>query len=231
VQAVAREFVRGDIIPRVASLCPLGYQVSDDSAEVLLGSGDVLASMQECREFGAVVLIGDEREGLEHGLEPLASAASLVPKLGKLFEVDGDVTFVPGDQDRFDVGEVLVQSRTPDAGLLRDLSFASLGTGLVSSVGTKWGLFRHYWILVKLLLTIVATALLLVHTQTIRRVAHAAAEVTLSTSDLRRLRIQLAADAGAALLVLLVNTTLGVYKPRGLTRYGWRKGRASMDRR
>jgi hypothetical protein len=111
------------------------------------------------------------------------------------------------------------------------LSFASLGTGLVSSVGTKWGLFRHYWILVKLLLTIAATALLLVHTQTIRRVAHAAAEVTLSTSDLRRLRIQLAADAGAALLVLLVNTTLGVYKPRGLTRYGWRKERASMDRR
>jgi hypothetical protein len=33
------------------------------------------------------------------------------------------------------------------------------------------------------------------------------------------------------LLVLLVNTTLGVYKPRGLTRYGWRKERASMDRR
>jgi hypothetical protein len=79
VQAVAREFVRRDIIPRVASLCPLGNQVSDDSAEVLLGSGDVLASMQECREFGAVVLMGNEGEGLEHGFEPLASAASLAP--------------------------------------------------------------------------------------------------------------------------------------------------------
>jgi hypothetical protein len=114
VQAVAREFVRGDIIPRVASLCPLGNQVSDDSAEVLLGSGDVLASMQECREFGAVVLMGNEGEGLEHGFEPLASAASLAPKLGKLFEVDGDVTFVPGDQDRFDIGEVLYRA-TADA--------------------------------------------------------------------------------------------------------------------
>jgi hypothetical protein len=102
------------------------------------------------------------------------------------------------------------------------LSFASLASGLVSSLGTKWGLFRHYWVLAKLLLTLAATALLLVHTQPIRRVARAAAETALSQTDLRQVRIQLAADAGAALLVLLVNTALGVYKPRGLTRYGWR---------
>ena len=31
------------------------------------------------------------------------------------------------------------------------------------------------------------------------------------------------ADAAAALLVLLVATTLSVYKPRGMTRYGRRK--------
>jgi len=30
---------------------------------------------------------------------------------------------------------------------------------------------------------------------------------------------------GVGLLVLLVITTLNVYKPRGLTRYGWRKQR------
>jgi hypothetical protein len=29
--------------------------------------------------------------------------------------------------------------------------------------------------------------------------------------------------AGAALLLLLVATTLSVYKSRGMTRYGWRK--------
>src|SRR5262252_7031501 len=103
------------------------------------------------------------------------------------------------------------------------LSLASLLTGLVSSLGTAWGLFRHYWVLAKLLLTILATILLLAHTQPISRVAGLAAERTLSTADLRKVRIQLAADAGAALLVLLVNTTLGVYKPRGMTQYGWRK--------
>jgi hypothetical protein len=103
------------------------------------------------------------------------------------------------------------------------LSLASLLTGLVQSLGTKWGLFRHYWVVVKFLLTILATLVLLLHTQTIRYLAGVAAEMTLSSADLRGLRIQLIANAGAALLVLLVNTTLAVYKPRGLTRYGWRK--------
>ena len=53
--------------------------------------------------------------------------------------------------------------------------------------------------------------------------AGVAAETTLSSTDLRRLRIQFVADAGATLLVLLLATTLSVYKPRGMTRYGTRK--------
>ena len=103
------------------------------------------------------------------------------------------------------------------------LAFASLLTGLVSSLGTTWGLFRHYWVLMKLLLTILATLVLLLHTRPIGILAGVAAETILSSADLRGLRIQLVADAGAALLVLLVNTTLGVYKPRGMTRYGRRQ--------
>ena len=103
------------------------------------------------------------------------------------------------------------------------LSFASLLTGLLSSLGTTWGLFRHYWVLLKFLMTILATIILLAHTQPISQVAAVAAKTTLSSSDLRNLRIQILADAGAALLVLIVNTTLGVYKPRGMTPYGWRK--------
>ena len=37
------------------------------------------------------------------------------------------------------------------------------------------------------------------------------------------MQIQLVADAGAALLALLAATSLGVYKPRGMTSYGRRK--------
>ena len=105
------------------------------------------------------------------------------------------------------------------------LGVASLLTGLVQSLGTTWGLFRHYWVLIKLLMTVLATALLLVHMQPTSYMARVAAERVLSGSDLRGLRIQLAADAGAAVVVLLVATALSVYKPRGLTPYGWRKQR------
>jgi hypothetical protein len=44
----------------------------------------------------------------------------------------------------------------------------------------------------------------------------------LASSDLRQLRLQLVGDASAALFVLLVTTTLSVYKPWGMTPYGLR---------
>lgn len=103
------------------------------------------------------------------------------------------------------------------------LSFASLLTGLVQSLGTTWGLFRHYWILVKLLIAVFATIVLLLHMQPTSRLAGVAAQTTLSGAGIHGLQIQLVADAVAALLVLLVATTLGVYKPPGMTRYGARK--------
>jgi hypothetical protein len=103
------------------------------------------------------------------------------------------------------------------------LSFASPLTGLIQSLGTSWGLFRHYWVLIKFLITIPATLLLLLHMQPVGHLARVVEETTLASGDLAGLRIQLAADAGAAILVLLVATALSVYKPRGLTSYGRRK--------
>jgi hypothetical protein len=86
-------------------------------------------------------------------------------------------------------------------------------------------LFRHYWVLIKLLMTLLATLILLLHTQPISLVADLAVETTPSSADLRSLRVQLVADAGAALLALLVTVTLSVYKPRGMTAYGRRRQR------
>jgi hypothetical protein len=105
------------------------------------------------------------------------------------------------------------------------LSFASLFTGLVQALGTTWGLFQHWWVVIKLVLTILATIVLLVHMQAIGHLADVVARATLAGGELRGLRIQLIADAGAAVTVLLVATTLSVYKPRGITPYGWRKQR------
>jgi hypothetical protein len=101
-------------------------------------------------------------------------------------------------------------------------SLASLLTGVIQSLGTKWGLFRHYWVLVKLLLTALATILLFLHTQAIGDAARIAAG-TAPLNEFGSLRIQLVVDAVAALLVLVVTTALGVYKPQGLTPYGQRK--------
>ena len=103
------------------------------------------------------------------------------------------------------------------------LSLASLITGLVQSLGTPWGLFRHYWVLIKLLINACASVLLLVHMKPTSYLAGAAATTTLSSADLRGVRIQLVADAAAALAILLVATVLSVYKPRGMTAYGRRK--------
>ena len=100
------------------------------------------------------------------------------------------------------------------------LALASVLIGVVNALGTQWGLFRHYWVLVKLLLTIVATTILLLHMPTVSYFAGVAAET--DSANLGGLRGEIL-HAGVGLLVLLVTTTLSVYKPRGMTRYGWRK--------
>jgi hypothetical protein len=103
------------------------------------------------------------------------------------------------------------------------LCLAALVSGLIQSLGTPWGLFQHYWVVVKLLLNLFATVVLLVHTQPISILAGAAAHDSLADAQLRSIKIQLVVDAAAALLVLLVATVLAIYKPKGLTPYGWRK--------
>lgn len=105
------------------------------------------------------------------------------------------------------------------------LSLAALATGLVQSLGTEWGLVRYYWVLVKLALTMGSTFLLLLHQFT--AVAGAAKLVSGSAAgtlpSVGRVGTQLAGDAGLAILVLLMVTTISIYKPWGLTRYGLRK--------
>src|ERR671934_1071881 len=47
------------------------------------------------------------------------------------------------------------------------LALAALLTGLVMSLGTPWGLFRHYWVPITLVLTVLATVVLLLHMPTV----------------------------------------------------------------
>jgi hypothetical protein len=95
------------------------------------------------------------------------------------------------------------------------LSFASLGTGLVQALGTPWGLLRHYWVLAKLLLGMIAVTVLLLKIAPISALGGAAA-AGFSAGDLRGLRISVMAHAAGGLLVLLAATALAVYKPQGI---------------
>jgi hypothetical protein len=98
------------------------------------------------------------------------------------------------------------------------LALTSVLVGIINALGTSWGLFRHYWVLLKLLLTLVATTILLLETETISNLAAQAA----SGADPRELQGTLLHSVGG-LVVLLTVLILSVYKPRGMTRYGWRK--------
>lgn len=109
------------------------------------------------------------------------------------------------------------------------LSVTSLVTGLVQALGTAWGLFRHYWVLAKLLLTAFATIVLLLKLAPISYLADAAAKATFSPAYFVGLRTSLLVHAGGGLLVLLAITTLAIFKPSGMTIYGARKQHKQGD--
>ncbi|EIT67773.1 MULTISPECIES: hypothetical protein [Hydrocarboniphaga] len=101
------------------------------------------------------------------------------------------------------------------------LAATSLVTGLVQALGTAWGLFRHYWVTIKLLLTAFATAVLLLKLTPISALA-AAAQTAVSLQEFAGLKLSLVIHAAGGLGVLLVTTALAIYKPAGLTPYGAR---------
>lgn len=102
------------------------------------------------------------------------------------------------------------------------LALAALLTGLLISLGTPWGLFRDYWVLISFLLTLLAIAVLLQETAVIGHYADLAANPSMSSDDLHALGNTLPHSVGGT-AVLLVITILNIHKPAGLTPYGWRR--------
>ena len=89
------------------------------------------------------------------------------------------------------------------------LALVTVVVGLVTACSTPWGVFRHYWVIVKLLLTLVAAAVLLVETQTISALAAAA----VSAIDPRELPGTLPHSIGGVVVLLMV-TVLSIFKPK-----------------
>lgn len=99
---------------------------------------------------------------------------------------------------------------------------ASVVTGVVMSLGTKWGLIRHWWVVISMVLTVVALVVLLFEASVVARLAALASDPGITDQELLALPPTLLHSIGG-LVVLLVVQVLNVYKPQGMTPYGWRK--------
>ena len=102
------------------------------------------------------------------------------------------------------------------------LASTALVTGVAQALGSNWGLLRHYWVLAKLVLTVVAFTVMVgnldkvsSHADHVRHAPASDLPAGAATHDLQH--------AGVGLLILLLVAILGLYKPRGLTRYGRRR--------
>jgi hypothetical protein len=104
---------------------------------------------------------------------------------------------------------------------LAPLAVGTVLIGLINALGTPWGLVRHYWVLVKLVLTVIAAAVSLLMVGVVTRLA----DLARTMADPRQLPDTLPHSIGG-MVILSTTLILSVYKPRGLTRYGWRKQRA-----
>lgn len=129
--------------------------------------------------------------------------------------------------DQFAAG-LYVSLRLMTWWLIIPLSVVSLVGGVIQSLGTSWGLLRHYWVVVKLLVTTGATALLFLHTLIIDRAATEAV-AGMTGAGASAMKLQLVIDSAAALVVLILITILSTVKPRGITPLGARRGPLSRS--
>lgn len=159
-------------------------------------------------------------------LRKAALTAHITSSVGWLGSVAAFLALAVGgliSQDDSTVRAVYLAMEILGWAVLVPLAAASFVTGLAQSLGTSWGLFRHYWVLVKLAMTVLATAVLLLYTRTLGYLADAASGPAGRGHSSALPSASPVLHSGAALVVLLVAAVLSVYKPRGLTAHGWRK--------
>lgn len=106
--------------------------------------------------------------------------------------------------------------------LIVPLALITLALGTLQSLVTPWGLIRHYWVLIKLVLTVLVVVVLWLQLGNIRLLAALPVEALLS-AEWATAKFSMVLHSGAGLAVLLGATILSVYKPAGLTRYGWNR--------
>ena len=100
--------------------------------------------------------------------------------------------------------------------LLAPLAVTALGTGVLLGLLTRWGLFRYWWVTIKLTLTAILTGVILfVLVPRLGAAADAATGPAAQTFTIAE-RLPLAVAPAAGVMLLILTVILAVYKP------GWR---------
>jgi hypothetical protein len=107
--------------------------------------------------------------------------------------------------------------------VLLPLALAAPITGVLLGLGTRWGLTRHWWVILKLVLTIgLATAAVFVLRPALNRAAAQALLVPMAELPITGIGptgVAVTLAPLGALLVLISTVTLAVFKPWGQTRF------------
>ena len=113
--------------------------------------------------------------------------------------------------------------RAVDAGLVITLvaGVTAIGTGVILSIGTPWGLLLHWWIVAKLLIaiTVVVTDVVIVRLAVTDAIEHAGAPHVLYGATV------------AHVVVLAAAVALAVFKPWGRTPRGGRLATRTTEQR
>ncbi|MBX5481198.1 MAG: hypothetical protein IRZ16_05015 [Myxococcaceae bacterium] len=100
-------------------------------------------------------------------------------------------------------------------------SLSALLTGVVQALATQWGLFRYLWVATKLVITVAAVLLLLLHTQSmLSELVRSAIDGQVQGYGGMSPRVHLVVASGGTLVLLFVTTILSIFKPWGRTGLG-----------
>lgn len=102
-------------------------------------------------------------------------------------------------------------------GVVQPTAVLTVVSGVILSLGTQWGLVRHYWIVAKIVLTVAAIlcGMLIVGPHVQQAIEATSGSTPLTTPDLGTTQLVLIAATAANVLMLGAATFLSVYKPWG----------------
>lgn len=146
----------------------------------------------------------------------LALCAHVVSSVGWFGAIAAFLVFTVKGQSADDTNAVTACAedlRLIGWGLVVPFCIAGLMSGILQSVVIRWGLLSHYWVVLKLMLMVGATALLFLHMDAVDRLAVDAS--TLGIPGSSRVFSSLKFDAIVALVLVAILSAISIYKPTG----------------